>query len=77
MKRIILFLLATLLAALPLCAAAEGAGPYAAVMDLNGARIGVQTGTTFDEIVLDALLDRTASYAEEERESAKRIRGGE
>ncbi len=37
-------------------------GGYRSLDELNGKRIGVQTGTTFDEIVLDALPDAKISY---------------
>ncbi|MBR3742754.1 MAG: transporter substrate-binding domain-containing protein [Clostridia bacterium] len=41
---------------------ASAASGYASVQDLNGKRIGVQTGTTFDEIVLETLPDAKVSY---------------
>ncbi|MBR0228249.1 MAG: transporter substrate-binding domain-containing protein, partial [Clostridia bacterium] len=41
---------------------ALAASGYASVQDLNGKRIGVQTGTTFDEIVLETLPDAKVSY---------------
>ena len=37
-------------------------GVYRSLDEMNGMRIGVQTGTTFDEIVLDALPDAKISY---------------
>ena len=36
--------------------------PFSALSELNGKRIGVQTGTTFDRIVLDALPEAKISY---------------
>ncbi|MBR4539357.1 MAG: transporter substrate-binding domain-containing protein [Clostridia bacterium] len=41
---------------------ASAASGYASLQDLNGKRIGVQTGTTFDEIVLETLPDAAISY---------------
>ena len=38
------------------------AGSFSAIKDLNGKRIGVQTGTTFDTIVLEVLPDVKISY---------------
>lgn len=40
----------------------ESTGVYSRLTELNGKRIGVQTGTTFDEIVLEALPDARISY---------------
>ncbi|MBQ6962002.1 MAG: transporter substrate-binding domain-containing protein, partial [Clostridia bacterium] len=41
---------------------ASAASGSASLQDLNGKRIGVQTGTTFDEIVLETLPDAKVSY---------------
>ena len=41
---------------------ASAASGYASLQDLNGKRIGVQTGTTFDKIVLETLPDAKVSY---------------
>lgn len=38
------------------------ADAYSSLQDLDGKRIGVQTGTTFDQIVLDNLPDAKISY---------------
>lgn len=40
----------------------EKSNAYTSLSDLNGARIGIQTGTTFDEIVLEALPNAQISY---------------
>ncbi len=43
-------------------AAAESGAAYTSIYQLNGKRIGVQTGTTYDKIVLDGLPDAQISY---------------
>ena len=72
-KRVCTGLLGLLLLLLPLVpagaeqdvAAPDGgqqSGMFTSLSQLNGKRIGVQTGTTFDEIVLETLPDAQISY---------------
>ena len=64
MKRIIALCLAVLLFLPAFAACADSAVPsgFTSLAQLNGKRIGIQTGTTFDEIVLKALPDVSVSY---------------
>ena len=41
---------------------AEGQGVFTSLTELDGRRVGVQTGTTFDEIVLETLPQAKISY---------------
>ena len=64
MKRIIALCLAVLLFLPAFAACADSAAPsgFTSLAQLNGKRIGIQTGTTFDEIVLKTLPDVSVSY---------------
>ena len=66
MKRIVRYTTVLLLCLFLACGAGadadEAEGVYGSVSDLDGCRIGVQTGSTFDRIVLDALPDAKISY---------------